>query len=108
MWKPSQTVYKHMRYIDKSLLIQLPSCSTNQQIRKYNDGLIQSRYQKSKTGWFSRRGTRPGYPASWPDSRVVGVDLNLQVTSCSYQDLVAVQFYSPALNSPLIRASFYA
>lgn len=33
---------------------------------------------KGKSGWFSRRGTRAGYPASWPNSRVVGVDLNLQ------------------------------
>ena len=45
----------------------------------FNNGEIESRYKKTKSGWFSRRGTRPGYPASWPTSRVVGVDLNLQV-----------------------------
>ena len=80
MWKPSNAVYKHIRYIDKSLLSKLPGSVVYPDVRYYNDGLIESRYLKSKSGWFSRRGTRPGHPSSWPDSRVVGVDLNLQVT----------------------------
>lgn len=77
MWKPSKIVYKHYRNIDKSLLSQFPECLVSSS-RNVNDGRIESRYMKSKSGWFSRKGTRPGYPASWPDSRVIGVDLNLQ------------------------------
>ena len=79
MWKPSKVVYKHYRYIDQTFLSKLPTCLMCPSSRNVNDGLIESRYLKSKSGWFSRRGTQPGYPASWPDSRIVGVDLNLQV-----------------------------
>ena len=79
MWKPPKVVYKQYRYIDQTFLSKLPATLVFPSSRNVNDGLIESRYLKSKSGWFSRRGTQPGYPASWPNSRIVGVDLNLQV-----------------------------
>ena len=80
MWKPSNKAISQIRcIIDKTFLYQSPCCAAYPQTRNFNNGEIESRYKKTKSGWFSRRGTRPGYPASWPTSRVVGVDLNLQV-----------------------------
>ena len=100
MWKPTHTTYKHIRYIDKSLLYQLSGRTSKFQARNFNDGQIESRYQKSKSGWFSRRGTRPGYPSSWPTSRVVGVDLNLQVIS--YLHLASTRERLKSVQAPRI------
>merc|ERR1712141_126720 len=77
MWNPSSRLYKYYNILDKSILAKSKECMVLPK-RNVNDGRIESRVWRSKSGWFSRRGTRPGYPASWPNSRVVGVDLNLQ------------------------------
>ena len=78
MWNPSSRLYKYYNIFDKSILAKSKECMVLPK-RNVNDGRIESRVWRSKSGWFSRKGTRPGYPASWPESRVVGVDLNLQV-----------------------------
>ena len=78
MWNPSSRLYKYYNYLDKSILTKSKECMVLPK-RNVNDGRIESRLWRSKSGWFSRKGTRPGYPASWPESRIVGVDLNLQV-----------------------------
>ena len=80
MWNPSSRLYKYYNIFDKSILAKSKECMVLPK-RNVNDGRIESRVWRSKSGWFSRKGTRPGYPASWPESRVVGVDLNLQVSN---------------------------
>ena len=77
MWKPPRIVCQH-RYIDKPFLSKLTGCLVGPLSRDVNDGYIGSKtYERS--GWFTRKGTQPGVPASWPDKRVIGVDLNLQL-----------------------------
>ena len=78
MWRPVSITCRQS--IEKTLLLPLPAYKVCLPTRNTNDGNIESRYGKSKSGWFTRKGTKAGYPPSWPhQSRVVGIDLNLQV-----------------------------
>ena len=77
MWRPASIACRQAT--DRTILSTLPACKVCPPIRHTNDGSIESRYRKSKAGWFTRKGTRAGYPPSWPNQlRVVGIDLNLQ------------------------------
>ena len=77
MWRPASITCRQS--IEGRSLLQLTASKVCLSIRNTNDGNIESRYGKSKSGWFTRKGTKAGYPPSWPhQSRVVGIDLNLQ------------------------------
>ena len=73
MWKNTCQVIQNQPLLKTlNLLATVTRCVTNSEIA--------SRYrQKSKVGWWRRRGSRMLYPASDPAYlRQIGVDLNLQ------------------------------